>query len=40
MVKTIADLDANYHDAKSYCNLVKQWADITPGEMKPLLPTP
>jgi len=37
---TIADVAANYQDAKSYCQLVKQWAQVTLHEMEPLLPKP
>jgi hypothetical protein len=35
---TIADVATNYHDAGSYCELVKMWAHTTFYEMKPLLP--
>ncbi len=35
---TIADVASNYHDAKSYCNLVRMWAHTTFYEMRPLLP--
>ncbi len=34
---TIADVASNYQDARSYNDLVKQWARITLFEMKPLL---
>lgn len=34
---TIADVAQQYHDAESYCALVKDWARITLKEMKPLL---
>lgn len=32
---TIADVASNYRDTKSYCALVRQWADATLREMKP-----
>ena len=35
---TIADVATNYHDAGSYCELVRMWAHTTFNEMKPLLP--
>ena len=35
---TIADVATNYHDADSYCELVRLWAHTTYNEMKPLLP--
>jgi len=35
---TIADVASNYHDAKSYCDLVRMWAHATFYEMRPLLP--
>jgi hypothetical protein len=35
---TIADVATNYHDASSYCDLVRMWAHTTFYEMKPLLP--
>ena len=34
---TIADVAAKYQDANSYCELVRKWARITLGEMKPNL---
>ncbi len=34
---TIADVAANYRDAGSYCELVRQWARVTLREMQPLL---
>lgn len=34
---TIADIALKYQDAKSYTELVKQWARITLHEMKPYL---
>ncbi|MGE5123749.1 MAG: DUF5946 family protein [Acidobacteriaceae bacterium] len=35
---TIADVATSYHDAASYCDLVRMWAHTTYNEMKPLLP--
>jgi Family of unknown function (DUF5946) len=35
---TIADVASNYHDAGSYCDLVRMWAHTTFYEMRPLLP--
>jgi hypothetical protein len=35
---TIADVASNYRDARSYCELVRQWARITLHEMKSLVP--
>jgi hypothetical protein len=34
---TIIDVAAGYHDADSYCALVRQWARTTLREMKPLV---
>ncbi len=35
---TIADVASNYHDASTYCDLVRMWAHTTFYEMRPLLP--
>ena len=35
---TIADVASSYHDAASYCDLVRMWAHTTFYEMQPLLP--
>lgn len=35
---TIADVATSYHDAASYCDLVRMWAHTTFYEMQPLLP--
>lgn len=34
---TIADVATQYRDARSYCELVRQWARATLREIKPLL---
>jgi len=34
---TISDVAANYHDARSYQERVRQWAHTTLSEMQPLL---
>ena len=37
---TIADVASNYHDAPSYCDLIKKWAHLTLHEMGPFLSKP
>jgi hypothetical protein len=34
---TIADVDAQMHDAESYCRLMEQWGRTTLREMEPLV---
>jgi hypothetical protein len=37
---TVADVASNYHDAQSYCELIRQWVATTLREMHPLISTP